>query len=147
MANFISDVLAAFGVHREQLAFGTDLFDQMNRLAQVNSSEGILFDPIFAGSKFRQEAERASIIGLTTANFRIGPLLRALVEGMIEEVAVPYFQRESGLRHSRIIGAGSGMRRNPALQRVAEIRFGLPLFITLVEEEAALGTAKLCRPA
>lgn len=144
MAEFIQDVLTVFTSVPSVLSDRSDRYSRMDHLALGTSSDGIRFDPIFAGSKFRPEAERASITGLTTENLKIAPLVRALIEGMIEEIAAPYFEREGSVRHTRLIGAGSGMRRNRALREVAEIRFGLPLLPAPIPEEAALGAAKLC---
>ncbi|MDP4199631.1 MAG: FGGY family carbohydrate kinase [Bacteroidota bacterium] len=149
MALFIQDVLSEFeppSGPSERLGRSdlSKIFALMDRLACGTSSHGIHFDPIFAGSKFRPEGERASIVGLTRENFLLAPLLRALVEGMIEEIAAPYFERESRMRHQRLIGAGSGMRSNQSLREAAEQRFGLPISVSRVTEEAALGAAMLC---
>ncbi|HET6401014.1 MAG TPA: FGGY family carbohydrate kinase [Candidatus Kapabacteria bacterium] len=116
----------------------------MDRLALNSDSLGIVIDPIFRGSKFRPDKDRGSIAGITSENFHPGPLVRAVVEGMIEEVAWPYFLRESSMVHTGIVGAGSALRGNPALRDAAEKRFGRALRLGRFEEEAAVGAAMLC---
>jgi sugar (pentulose or hexulose) kinase len=122
-----------------------ETFAIMDRLSLESGTNGISFDPIFAGSKFAErDWARASITGITTSNLRPASLVRALIEGMIEEIAVPYFRREGHVRHVGLVGGGGGMRQNMALRQVAEARFGLPLRLSECAEEAALGAALLC---
>ncbi|HZK76257.1 MAG TPA: FGGY family carbohydrate kinase [Candidatus Kapabacteria bacterium] len=116
----------------------------LDRLALESDSHGMTVDPIFRGSKFRADKARGSISGITSDNFHPGPLARAVVEGMIEEVAWPYFLRESGILHTGIVGAGSALRKNPALRDAAEKRFGRALRLGRFEEESAVGAAMLC---
>jgi sedoheptulokinase len=121
-----------------------DTFAIMNRIAEESSSQGMIFDPIFLGSKFRGDLERGSISGITTENFLPGPFIRALMEGMIEEVARPYFAQNEQRSHTGLVGAGGAIRRNSALRHVAEVRFGLPLRMSRFDNEAAVGAAMLC---
>jgi sedoheptulokinase len=140
LAEFYASVLCAFG---HEPPARDDLYAILNELAMNSGSEGITFDPIFAGSRWKDLAERASIVGLDAANFRIGPVTRALLEGMIDEVAQPYFLREGRVKHEGLVGAGNGMRRNPALRDAAEQRFGLTIRLAESDEEAARGAALL----
>jgi sedoheptulokinase len=140
LSNFFRDVLCEFSDTKIELS---EIYPIMDALALKTNSNGIIFDPIFNGSKCRNELERASISGLTPGNFTSGSLVRALIEGMIEEIAKPYFVREGKLRHSGLIGAGNGIRNSAALRGAAEHRFELPLKLSKYEEEAALGAAKL----
>jgi len=123
---------------------GEDAFSTMNRIAEESSSKGLTFDPIFQGSKFRGDLARGSIQGISVKNFRPGQLTRALVEGMIEEVARPYFARGEEPRHTGIVGAGGAIRQNSALMLVAEERLSLPMRLGRFEDEAAVGAARLC---
>jgi len=156
LAEFFRDAARAFANRELSL---DETFEFMDRLALESTAEGISFDPIFAGSKFLgRDAARSSIAGLDATNFRVGPIIQALMEGMIEEVAAPYFVREGvqGPRGSgvpsvgsgqalarQLVGGGSGMRRNQALREAAEARFSLPLRVAECVEEAALGAALL----
>ena len=121
-----------------------DIFAIMNRIAEESSSLGMTVDPIFQGSKFRGDLERGSISEITTENFRPGTLVRALIEGMIEEIARPYFAQNGYRNHVGLAGAGGAIRQNSALRHVAEKRFGLPLRVCRFDNEAAAGAAMLC---
>jgi sedoheptulokinase len=41
------------------------------------------------------------------------------------------------------VGAGNGLRKNPALRRALEGLFGMPLVVPPYGEEAACGAAKI----
>ena len=141
VANFFRETIREFmgvEISMEQVT------EVMDRLAFKSDSMGMKIDPIFSGSKFRSVSERASMTGITRENFRPDALVRALVEGMIEEVATPYFEREGRVVHSGLIGGGGAMRRNLVLRQFAQARFGLPLTVGPFEDEAAVGAAMLC---
>ncbi len=121
-----------------------ETIEVMDRLALESDSGGLLLDPIFRGSKFRSDGDRASISRITSENLHPGSLVCALVEGMIEEVAAPYFARDMEGDRSGLVGAGAAMRRNPALREAAEKLFGLPMRLGSFEDEAAVGAAMLC---
>jgi sedoheptulokinase len=115
----------------------------MNAAAENAEMSDLRFDPIFGGSRWREPSARATLSGLTPDNFEFGAVTRALLAGMIEEIAAPYFEMEAHLRHKGLRGSGNGMRRNPALRKIAEKRVGLPLVLSESEEEAARGAALL----
>lgn len=140
LAEFYNSVLESCGHPALDL---NRLYDIMNDAALRSGSRGIAFDPIFGGSRWRDPSARASISGLTCENFKFGSVTHALLAGMIEEIAAPYFTREVTLRHKRLRGAGNGMRRNGALRKIAEERFALSLVLSESEEEAARGAALL----
>ncbi|HWF44030.1 MAG TPA: FGGY family carbohydrate kinase [Candidatus Kapabacteria bacterium] len=143
MAEFFQSVVSAFAETEISL---DRMYSVMERIAAAVSqpdSGGIHLDPIFSGSKFRDERDRATIAGITDTNFTAANVASALIEGMIEEVAKPYFEREGKIRHIRLVGAGNGLRNNQALREAAERRFGLPMRLSKFEEEAAVGAAKL----
>ena len=114
----------------------------MDWLALGSDANGMTIHPIFHGSKYRPDSERASFIG-SSENFLPGPFMRALVEGMIEEVALPYFVRTKP-NTIRNRCAGNAIRRNAALRAASERRFGHPLRLGRFEEAAAVGAAMLC---
>jgi sedoheptulokinase len=138
LADFYLDVLRSFGAAVPEK---DALYARMNELASKGTSE-VRFEPYFLGSRTHGEDMRASILGLDAANFTVGNLTRSLLEGMILEVKEPYDRLPESLRRqSGIIASGNGMRRNPALRKIASEAFGLPLRMTEFEEEAALGAA------
>ncbi|MHB8390716.1 MAG: hypothetical protein ACYDBH_14235, partial [Acidobacteriaceae bacterium] len=142
-AEFFRDVVRKFS--RQDISVD-EIVTIMDRLAAESDAAGITFEPIFSGSKFRRVGERASIRQIARENFRPGALVRALVVGMVEEVARPYFGRNGEMMHARLVGAGSALRNNEALRKVAEERFGRPLRLPACSDEAALGAALLCLP-
>ena len=121
-----------------------DTFAVLDRIAEESSSQGMKIDPIFQGSKFRGDLERGSAVGINSDYFHPGPFARALVEGMIEEIAWPYFERRDSSRHTGLAGAGGAIRRNSVLRLVAAKRFDLPLRLGRFDNEAAVGAAMLC---
>ena len=118
-------------------------YSAMERLGrQVGDVKGLSFTPLFNGSRFLASDERAAITGLSRQNFHPGNMISALLHGMIEEVAAPFFARQAGASDfDGLIGSGNGMRRNKLLQEIASKRFGLPLSIPKHPEEAAVGAA------
>ena len=143
VATFFQDVARTFAGNEIPIP---EILSIMDRLALSSESKGLKMDPIFSGSKFRLIRERGFLGGITSNNFSAAPLVRALVEGMMEEVATPYFQRGE-FRHSGLVGAGSGLKHNPSLCAQAETRFGLPLRLARFQEAAATGAAMLCAGA
>jgi sugar (pentulose or hexulose) kinase len=134
LAEFVRDIFSRIGAQELSLE---QVYDRLNNLGGVDS-EGILFDPAFAGSKVRN-VKWARIDGLTRANFRIAPMTSALFEGMVAEISGPYFRREGNRKPNKLIAGGSAMRLNPALRMAAERIFGMPIELPTVEFEAAYG--------
>ncbi|HEY3874709.1 MAG TPA: FGGY family carbohydrate kinase [Candidatus Kapabacteria bacterium] len=115
----------------------------MDRLAEKGEAQGLRIDPIFQGSKFRDVADRASISGIGASNFHPSNVVCALIEGMAEEIAWPFFARQEARAFHGLRGGGSALRKNRALQDAVERRFGLPLHMGRFDEEAAAGAAML----
>ncbi len=141
VANFFREVARDFSGHEISMP---DALKVMDRLALESTSNGMMIDPIFRGSKFRKDSERGSITGLNPENFHPAPFIHALTEGMIEEVARPYFMRGEDKPLLGLVGAGMALRRNTALFAAAEARFSRSLRFARLEEEAAAGAAMLC---
>jgi sedoheptulokinase len=103
-----------------------------------------MLDPFFNGHRFLGEDLRGAIGGLAPANFNVSNILRATLNGMVDELAMPYFTIPSKVRkHQGLLGSGNGIRKNAALRQVAEERFKMPLRLSPVVEEAAIGAAIL----
>ena len=102
-----------------------------------------VFTPLFLGTRGDPSAA-ASLTGLTAGNFTPRHLSWALLEGIAEELAILYRScRSAGISASRLIGSGNGLRKNPFLLQAVEKRFGLPVILSPVREEAAYGAALL----
>ncbi len=140
-ANFFREAVKEFSGQQISMS---EMLKVMDRLAFESESNGMAIDPIFRGSKFRPDSERGAITGVSSESLLPGPFIRALIEGMIEEVAAPYFKRMENRMPSGVVGAGTALRRNTALQSVVESRFGRALRFGRFEEEAAAGAAMLC---
>ncbi len=143
LAEFYRDVLRTLG--GQELSLDA-IFERMNAVALEDDDTGkssLTFDPAFGGSKVRTVHVGGSLLGLTRENFHASEMIRAILQGMVAEIWGPYRQRESE-NPKRIIGAGSGMRKNPALRMIAEQKCGQPVHLAPSEDEAALGAAKLC---
>ncbi len=141
LARFFQDVVKEFSSN--EISMG-EVLRTMDRLALQSGSDRISFDPIFRGSKFRDIQDRASITGIDAENFHSSNLVRSMVEGMIEEIAKPFYLRMEERVFTGLVGEGSAMRQNPALQSIAEARFGLPFRLGKFSEAASAGAALLC---
>jgi sedoheptulokinase len=121
------------------------IYAMMNQAALADDeAAGLNVIPFFNGSRTKGEELRASISGISRENFHIKNLIRATLEGMVEEIAAPYLALPPEERaHAGIVASGNGIRRNPALRVIAEKKFGLPIRLSPFEEEAALGAALL----
>lgn len=126
-------------------ASNDDLYERMTALAGTipAGSDGLRCAPFFTGSRV-DPGLRASFTGLSPDNFTPGHFARALLEGMAEgffrfgEQMAPVI----GPRATHV-GAGNGVRRNRLLAEILAARFGAPLHIPALAEEAALGAAIL----
>ena len=96
----------------------------------------------FDGTREHPES-RGGIANLSTDNFTPWGLTRGVLEGMAGELLSRYeaMRRGLGVRRSRIVASGNGMRRNPALRRIAAERFHMDLALSDNTEEAACGAA------
>ncbi len=130
----------------EQLFGGAttdDLYERMTELAGAVApgSDGLICAPFFTGSRVDPNL-RASFTGLSPDNFTPGHFARALLEGMAEgfhrfgEQMAPVIGERSP-----VVGAGNGVRRNRLLAEILAERFGAPLHVPALAEEAAVGAA------
>jgi sugar (pentulose or hexulose) kinase len=120
-----------------------EIYDEMTRLAaQVPpGAEGLRCLPTFTGTRTDPTA-RGSFTGITPYNLTPGHLIRALLEGMAEGFYQFYLQMQPLLgERTHLVGSGNGLRRNRLLAAIVARRFGLPLHIPALEEEAAVGAA------
>jgi len=118
-----------------------DLYARMNDLATSASdgSEGLTADTRFSGTRGAPDI-RGGIAGIDRENLTAANLTRAVVEGMVRELAD--LGRQAGLEHlSHIIASGNAARKNPLVLQVIEKAFGLRCSLGPAGEEAALGAA------
>lgn len=93
---------------------------------------------------------RGSISGISVENLHAVDLMSGFLQGIADELHSFYIQmRASGVcPEARVmIGAGNGLRYNPTLCCAMERVFGLPLELSTVSEEAAVGAAEFATSA
>lgn len=120
------------------------LYARMNALAaQVPAgADGLRCDPTFAGTR-HDPSRRATLSGMSEANFTPAHVVRALLEGMARGFREGYDNlcAALGSEASVLVGAGNGLRENPVLAEMVADEFGLPLHVPRHREEAAFGAA------
>ena len=138
LEKFIRDVAALSGYA------GGPLYEAVNRVAMESIEIG---DPWTADTRFsgtrRQGSLRGSFTGISNDNFDAAHLIGATLNGIADEIMDLYVKiRRAGVSQpTQLIGSGNGLRRNLALRRVFEKRFGLKMLIPAHTEEAAYGAA------
>ena len=105
-------------------------------------ADGLRCDPSFAGSRDDPD-RRASFTGVSERNFTPAHLVRALLEGLARSFREGYddIRAATGSDCTRLVGAGNGLRENPALAGIVAEEYGLPLVFPANREEAAYGAA------
>jgi len=118
------------------------LFEQMNEAAlrHLDASEKLAVSTQFRGTR-QDGGVRGAISGISTDNFTPELLTLGFLEGMVDELWSMYQKMEPEQRCTTLVGSGNAVRRNPALRKVLETRFGLTLQIPIHQEEAAFGAA------
>lgn len=95
----------------------------------------------FSGTRTNPR-ERGKIENIGLDNFTPTAMILGFMEGMAQELfelAGPILSGGSCLKN--LIGAGNGVRKNPAMRSVLSKRFGLPVKVPQFHEEAAFGAA------
>jgi len=137
LANFFSACGKAFGVEKP------DAYAVMAKLLETpREADPMVVDTTFDGTR-ENPGRRGGIANLSTDNFTPQGLARGVLEGMARELLERYrtMERGLGVKRSHIVASGNGMRRNPALQRIAGEMFGMTLSLSPNTEEAASGAA------
>lgn len=137
LASFFRACGAAFGCGN------MDPYAVMSRFLELpRETDPMKVRTTFDGTREHPEA-RGGISNLSTDNFTPWGLTRGVLEGMAGELLERYetMRRGLGVRRSRIIASGNGLRRNPALQRIASEMFQMDVALSENTEEAACGAA------
>ena len=114
------------------------VYARMGRLLEGANGTTLQVDTRFSGSR-EDESIRGSIRNISTGNFTPEELTYGFLDGMIRELYDLY--QVMGVRRSGLIASGNGIRKNTALQRIAEGYFDAKLKIPAHKEEAACGAA------
>ena len=96
--------------------------------------------PLFLGER-GGEGQTAFFRNITDGNFTPENMVRALVQGMANELyrfheSLPEELHKS-IRH--LIGAGNGIRKNRHLIKAAQLRYNMPLSLLDLKEESCMG--------
>lgn len=119
------------------------LYAQMNEAAlRVIGEPSLRVDTRFCGSRSNPQ-ERGSIGNIGEENFDAPHLTAGVLWGMTDELWAFYDEMSAACaRPARVlVGSGNGVRKNPALRRVLQERFGMELRVPEQDEEAACGAA------
>ena len=135
--------------------FGQDLdeetvYQRLNALAAGGEgTAGLRVQTTFLGKRDDPGVRAGGIEGITLDNLRLGPLARATLIGMVDELRDLFRAqaRDAAHRHSRVVAAGGAVYKNPLLLEVIAGRFGRPVESPPWREVAAVGAAALAATA
>lgn len=141
LKDFYAEFLRAAGAPSVAASKQVDIYAVMNHLVEerMRSEQApLVVDTRFAGTR-KQPDLCGQISGITENNFTPANLTYGVLDGMMEELYVMYDQM--GEKRCNLVGSGNGIRKNEALVRIAENKFGGSLQIPGHTEEAAYGAA------
>ena len=118
-------------------------FEQMSRLGGEIKETDLMIRPSLYGFRGMDESARGQVENLTADNFHPAGIIRGYVKGMADELYQIYekFPDEMKKNRKEIIASGNGIRKNLLLAEEVEKRFGMPVILKDMEEEAAVGAA------
>lgn len=119
-----------------------EVYRRLNRLAERSPSGavGLIADTRFAGTR-EDPRRRGSISEITCDNLTPSMLARAVVEGMVGELA-QLGQPALSSRIRAIAASGNAGRKNSVIRKVIAQIFRRPCYIARQSEEATLGAAR-----
>lgn len=120
---------------------GIAIYEILNSLAErayESGEEGLEVDVSFCGKR-NDPLCRGSIKNIGRDNFTPSALALGVLRGMCNELYSLYDSLPEG--KSRIVASGGAVRKVGILRRLLEERFGMPVSVNAIEEEAAVGAA------
>lgn len=120
---------------------GISIYEVLNALAErayESGEEGLEVDVSFCGKR-NDPLCRGSIQNIGRYNFTPSALALGVLRGMCNELYALYVSLPE--EKSRIVASGGAVRKVRILRRLLEDRFGMPVSVNTVEEEAAVGAA------
>ena len=138
--DFFERTLRLFG---GSVGAGTASWDIMNA-AVLSGADRLTVDTRFNGTRM-DPSLRGSITGMGPATFTPQHLIVGVREGIAAELLDFFARFPAELRRAAtmMVGAGNGVRLNPALQGIFEERLGMRMRIPLHREETSFGAALL----
>ena len=119
----------------------TEQYDFLNTLAEkgLSAENPLEVRTTFCGSR-KDPSLRGSIENIGEDNFTPEALACGVLEGMVDELYDMY-EKSGVTMRGRLIASGNAVQKNPTLCRLLSARFGMPLFLPALREEAAFGAS------
>ncbi len=108
--------------------------------AYESGEQALSVDTSFCGTR-TEPMRRGSIENIELNHFTPSALVLGVINGMCDELYQLYL--DGHLKKSHIVASGGAIRKNHILRRVLEDKFGMPVSVNSVKEEAATGAALL----
>ena len=115
-----------------------EIYKIMNDMLKSAKKSSFMVDTRFAGTRLNSDIT-GGISGITTENFTPSSLTSGVLCGMADELLNMY--KQMGTVKSGMVGSGNGIRKNKALVKIFEEKFGAKMKIPAHLEEAAVGAA------
>ena len=135
---FFASILASAGVSVDN----ERIFAMMKSVAASDDGDEPLFlDPRFNGAR-HDPSVRGSLTHITLDNLTPGNLVRAAIQGIVEEL---YTFKEHAPEVFRpvnhIVATGAAVRKNHLFSQELERQFGIPLVVADIDDGAGVGAA------
>ncbi len=119
-------------------------YKTMNKLASEayeNGNVGLCVDTSFFGKRSNPNI-RGSITSIDAQAFTPSALILGVLNGMCNELYELYDAFPQ--KRARIVASGGAVRKNEVLKKLIEDKFGMPVSVNEIKEEAAMGAALFC---
>lgn len=125
-----------------RLYSGQNQYDRLNALAQQALDESIT--PLCVRTTFCGTREDPMLLGcieqISESNLTPQALVLGVLQGMANELHDMLLLTD--VQPKTLIASGNAVQRNPAFQQVLSRTFGLPVNVSTLHEEAAVGAAR-----
>ena len=121
-------------------------YEVMERLIDGMDRSDLSVSTLFSGTRSNPDL-RGSVTNISEDNFTPSMLIYGVLTGMAEELFEMYqkISKATGIRVTKLIASGNGLRKNAALQEICSRMFQAELEMAKVKEEAAAGAARGAR--
>lgn len=118
-------------------------YEVMERLIDGMDRSDLFVSTLFSGTRSNPDL-RGSVTNISEDNFTPSMLIYGVLTGMAEELFEMYqkISEATGIRVTKLIASGNGLRKNAALQEICSRMFQAELEMAKVKEEAAAGAAR-----
>ena len=118
-----------------------NLIKKMDELDLDFSTQEINCMPYFLGKR-GDESQNAYFNNITEANFTLENVVKALVQGMVNELYENYLNLPKEVKNKIqiLVGAGNGIRKNKHLIKAVELTYKKPVKLFNLSEESCLGS-------